>query len=134
MNVGACMSASASSPYPQNVDPYTPAEGGIDIKALLGILKRRRRVIIATIVLLTTLAVLALGLVFILGGPTLVMAVLLALIHPLLGNLASIIGATLILWALIFGAFALPGIVLQRRGLLGALWDSVRLVHRGPAR
>ncbi|MBL8056785.1 MAG: hypothetical protein JNK29_08810 [Anaerolineales bacterium] len=78
---------------------------------------------------LTTLAVLALGLVFILGGPTLVMAVLLALIHPLLGNLASIIGATLILWALIFGAFALPGIVLQRRGLLGALWDSVRLVQ-----
>ena len=35
------MSGSASSPYPQNIDPYSPAEGGIDIKALLGILKRR---------------------------------------------------------------------------------------------
>lgn len=78
---------------------------------------------------LTALAVLALAVVFLLGGPTLVMAVLLALIHPLLGNLASIAGATLILWALIFGAFALPGIVLQQRGLLGALWDSVRLVQ-----
>jgi hypothetical protein len=78
---------------------------------------------------LTALALLAVGVVFVLGGPTLVMAVLLALIHPLLGNLASILGATLILWALIFGAFALPGLVLQRRGLLGALWDSLRLVQ-----
>ena len=78
---------------------------------------------------LTALAVLLLVVLFVLGAPTLVMASLLTLINPLLGNLASLLGATAILWALVFGVFTLPGIVLQRRGLFGALWDSVRLVQ-----
>jgi hypothetical protein len=78
---------------------------------------------------LTALAVVALVVVFILGAPTLVLASLLALLSPLLGNVASILGATVILWVIIFGGFSLHGIVLQRRGLFGALWDSLRLVQ-----
>ncbi|MGQ0603825.1 MAG: hypothetical protein ACT4QE_19260 [Anaerolineales bacterium] len=78
---------------------------------------------------LSVLAVAALILVFMIGGPTVVMAQFAALVSPLLGAILSVLGATLILWVLIFGAFSVHGIVLQRRGLFGALWDSVRLVQ-----
>jgi hypothetical protein len=67
--------------------------------------------------------------VFTLGAPTLVVASLLVLLSPILANIVTILGATVILWIVIFGSFTLPGIVLQRRGLFGALWDSLRLVQ-----
>lgn len=79
---------------------------------------------------LTALAVLLLLVLAVLGLPTLVAASLLTLIHPVLGNLASLLGASAILWVLAFGAFGPHGIVLRRRGLFGALWDSLRLVTR----
>lgn len=65
----------------------------------------------------------------VLGAPLLFLSALMDLISPALGSLLSIIGATLLLWALIFGGFAPHGVTLQRRGLRGALWDSVRLVR-----
>lgn len=78
---------------------------------------------------LIALALAMLVVVGILGGPTLVLAYLFSLIHPVLGSLTSIVGATVILWALLFSAYTLPGIVLQRRGFFGAVWDSLRLVQ-----
>jgi hypothetical protein len=78
---------------------------------------------------LSVLGIGALILVFVVGGPTVVMAQFATLVSPLLSGIISVLGATLILWVLIFGAFSVHGIVLQRRGLFGALWDSVRLVQ-----
>jgi len=78
---------------------------------------------------LTALALLLVLVLFLLGAPTLVLAALVALISPLLGNIASVLGVTLLLWVLVFGGFTLHGIVLQRRGLFGSLWDSLRLVQ-----
>ncbi|HLE27104.1 MAG TPA: hypothetical protein VI793_03230 [Anaerolineales bacterium] len=64
------------------------------------------------------------------GIPMALLAGLLALISPVVGSLFSLLGSMLGLWALIYMGFALHGIILQRRGLFGALWDSIRLVHR----
>lgn len=78
---------------------------------------------------LTALALLLVLVLFLLGAPTLVLAALVAFVSPLLGNIASVLGVTLLLWVLVFGGFTLHGIVLQRRGLFGSLWDSLRLVQ-----
>src|SRR3972149_2758338 len=67
------------------------------------------------------------------GIPMALLAGLLALISPVVGSLFSLLGSMLGLWALIYMGFALHGIILQRRGLFGALWDSIRLVHRNLA-
>lgn len=64
------------------------------------------------------------------GLPALLFAGLLALISPIIGSLFTFLASMLGLWALLYMGFTLHGIVLQRRGLLGALWDSIRLVHR----
>jgi polysaccharide biosynthesis transport protein len=49
------------SPYGQVAEYYAtqPAEGGIDVKDLLAVLRRRRWVIMTTVLVITTLAVLA---------------------------------------------------------------------------
>ena len=49
------------SPYGQVAEYYAtqPAEGGIDVKDLLAVLRRRRWVILTTVLVITTLAVLA---------------------------------------------------------------------------
>ena len=49
------------SPYGQVTEYYAtqPSEGGIDIKDLLAVLRRRRWVILTTVLVITTLAVLA---------------------------------------------------------------------------
>ena len=52
------MTAETASPHP-HADYYAPAEGGLDVKDLLAILRRRRKVIISTILLVTALAILA---------------------------------------------------------------------------
>jgi hypothetical protein len=78
---------------------------------------------------LTALAALALGAVIALGLPVVVVTALLYLISPLLSGLAWVGGLMVILWVLFYGGFALHGMLLQRRGLLGALWDSARLVQ-----
>ncbi len=78
---------------------------------------------------LTALAVILALVFFVLGGPTLVLAGLLSLFSPLLGNVVFAAGALVLMWVLIFGSYTLPGLLLSRRGLLGALWDSLRLVQ-----
>ena len=78
---------------------------------------------------LTALAVLAAGAILLLGFPVLLVTGLVSLISPILGGLVWVGGLMVILWALFYGGFALHGMLLQRRGLLSALWDSARLVQ-----
>ncbi len=66
----------------------------------------------------------------VIGAPTLLIAGILAQVNRLIGDLVTLAAATLVLWMLIYFSFTPHGIVLQRRGLGGALWDSVHLVHR----
>jgi hypothetical protein len=77
----------------------------------------------ARLTALTTVAFIVLAL---LSLPVLLVAVLLALIHPLLASFAI---STVALWLLIYLGFTLHGIILQRRGLFSAMWDSIRLAH-----
>jgi hypothetical protein len=78
---------------------------------------------------LTALAVLAVAFVLMLGTPLLLVSVVLWLLSPLVGSLAWLVAFTLLLWALFYGFFALHAMLLVRRGLLGALWDSARMVQ-----
>lgn len=78
---------------------------------------------------LTALALLTVIVVFVIALPAALAAGLLALFSPVLGDIVQFFASTLILWAIVFGAFTLHGLILQRRGLFGALWDSLRLVY-----
>ncbi len=78
---------------------------------------------------MTALAFIALAVLVMMGGPVLVLSLIFAIISPALGSVAAVLGLSVIVWVMIFGGFTLPGLLLQRRGLLGALWDSLRLVQ-----
>jgi hypothetical protein len=78
---------------------------------------------------LTALAVLALLAIILLGTPILILAFVTSLFSALAGAAIWILGSTIMLWALFYAGFALHGMLLQRRGLWGALWDSARLVQ-----
>ncbi len=78
---------------------------------------------------LTALAVLAVVLLLVIGTPMFVVSALLFYVSPLLSSLASILALTLLLWAVFYAGFALHAMLLARRGLPGALWDSIRLVQ-----
>jgi hypothetical protein len=78
---------------------------------------------------LTAMLVMALAAAAALGIPVLVMAVLARLASPILGELIAIAGWTVGLWILFYAGFTLHGVILQRRGLFGALFDSLRLVQ-----
>jgi hypothetical protein len=78
---------------------------------------------------LTALGALALVIMLGLGTPIVVLTGVATFINPVLGAVVWVGGLTLILWVLFYGGFALHAMLLQRRGLLGALWDSVRMVQ-----
>jgi hypothetical protein len=78
---------------------------------------------------LTALAMLAVVFLIVFGTPMLFISVVIWFFSPLLGSLAWILAFTLLLWALFYGGFALHAMLLARRGLFGALWDSVRMVQ-----
>jgi hypothetical protein len=78
---------------------------------------------------LTALAVIGAGAILLLGLPVLLLTGLLSLLSPILGGLVWVAGLMVILWVLFYGGFALHGMLLQRRGLFPALWDSARLVQ-----
>jgi hypothetical protein len=75
---------------------------------------------------LTALLALALVGMGIVSVPVGILAIFMALISPLLG---SFVIATAALWLVVYFGFTLPGIVLQRRGLFRAAWDSLRIAH-----
>jgi hypothetical protein len=76
------------------------------------------------------LTVLLVALAAAIGLPALLVASVLAQVNRFVGELVTLMAATFVLWILIFFGFTPHGIVLQRRGLRGSLWDSVRLVQR----
>jgi hypothetical protein len=78
---------------------------------------------------LTALAVLAVVFLALVGTPMFIISVVFWLFSPLLGSLAWILAFTLLLWALFYAGFALHAMLLARRGLWAALWDSVRMVQ-----
>jgi len=78
---------------------------------------------------LTALSLLAVMAVIVLGLPLLLLTGVLYFISPVISGLVWVGGLMVILWVLFYGGFALHGMLLQRRGLLGALWDSARLVQ-----
>jgi hypothetical protein len=79
---------------------------------------------------LTALAVVGIVALVALGTPVLLVSGVVSLFSPVGGGLLSLLGSTLILWLLFYAAFTLHGMILHRRGLFRALWDSLRLVHR----
>lgn len=78
---------------------------------------------------LTALGVIGLGLAALVGVPLLLVAGLVQLISPTLGAVVSVVLWAGALWVLCYTGFTLQGVLLRRRGLLGALWDSLRVVH-----
>jgi hypothetical protein len=48
---------------------------------------------------------------------------------PLAVGLAVVVSLTIMMWVVFYLGFTVPGIVVRRRGLLGAVWDSVRVVQ-----
>jgi hypothetical protein len=79
------------------------------------------------LVLFAVLIPLAASLVLV---PLLVVGVLVALVSPPLGAFLMLGGAvTVIMWGVLYLGFTLPGIILLRRGLFGAMWDSARVVR-----
>ncbi len=78
---------------------------------------------------LTALALLAAVFLIVAGTPMFIISAVVWVFSPLLGSVAWILSITLILWALFYGGFALHAMLLARRGLFGALWDSVRMVQ-----
>ena len=75
---------------------------------------------------LTAFSVVAVVVLAVIGLPAALVSSLVALLSP---EIARFILITLVLWFVVYFGFTLHGVVLQRRGLLGALWDSVRLAH-----
>ncbi len=61
--------------------------------------------------------------------PIFMVSVVLAAFLPPAGVLLSALGLTLALWLVFYVGFTVQGIVLQRRGLLAAIWDSFRVVQ-----
>jgi hypothetical protein len=78
---------------------------------------------------LTALAGMGVMLLFVMGAPLLVLSMIFAIISAELASLVFTLGTGVILWVMSFGALSVPGMFIQRRGLLGALWDSLRLVQ-----
>jgi hypothetical protein len=70
----------------------------------------------------------ALGLGVLLAPVWLVGSVIASFI-PLVGVLVVVASITVVMWAVFYLGFTVPAIVVQRRGLFGALWDSVRIAH-----
>ncbi len=61
--------------------------------------------------------------------PFFVLAAGLSLLNGFLGNIATVGGMVFLLWVSLFGIFTVHSIVMHRRNLFGALWDSVRVVQ-----
>ena len=72
------------------------------------------------------LAALALALAL---TPVWILGALVAMIFPQAGALVFLVSVTVVMWGVFYLGFTVPGVVLQRRGLFGALWDSLRVVQ-----
>jgi hypothetical protein len=78
---------------------------------------------------LTALGALALFVIAVLGVPIFLFSWLIGLFSPVVGAVISVIGMSVLLWVLFYGGFTLHGMLMHRRGLFAAVWDSIRLVQ-----
>ncbi len=78
---------------------------------------------------LTALGALALFVVIVLGLPLLLLTLLVLAFNQTIASFVWVAGLSVVLWVLFYGAFALHGMLLHRRGLFAALWDSLRLMQ-----
>jgi hypothetical protein len=78
---------------------------------------------------LTALGALVVAVCLVMAVPITLLSAIVMVLSPALGTLVSTGGVTLLLWLFFYGGFALHSMMLQRRGLFGALWDSIRLVQ-----
>jgi len=67
--------------------------------------------------------------VLMLGFLSLPLSLLVGLVALMNVVAAQFVVAAVGIWLLAYFGFTLPGILLQRRGLFGAAWDSLRLAH-----
>lgn len=77
----------------------------------------------------TALSVLALIVTVALGLPLAVVALIAGALLPSLFWLMASLGWTVWMWGLFYTGFTMHGILLQKRNIFGAVWDSVRLVQ-----
>jgi len=78
---------------------------------------------------LTALAVLGLIILTVLTVPMIGLASLATLFGPIAVNIVSVMMWMVVVWIILYMGFTPHGIILQRRSLFGALWDSMRLVQ-----
>ena len=78
------------------------------------------------LVVLAVLVALALGVVL---APVWFVGSLLAMLAPMLGTLVVVVTLTVVMWGVFYLGFTVPAISLERRGLLGGLWDSARVAQ-----
>ncbi len=86
----------------------------------------RLPMIVAQLVLLGLIAIAIFAVVIM---PFMLLAALASMISPGLSQFVLLLGQMLILWISLFGVFTLPGMLVNKRNLFGALWDSIRLVQ-----
>jgi hypothetical protein len=80
----------------------------------------------ARLLAFAVLAALALGLVLV---PVWVVGGLVAAFIPPVAVLLLVVSITVVMWAVFYLGFTVPAMSLQRRGLFGALWDSLRVAQ-----
>ena len=78
---------------------------------------------------LTLFAVLATAVLAVVMLPLMMIGGVMIQLVPLLGALVSALAFTFAMWLIFYLVFTVQGIVLARRGLFSALFDSLRLVH-----
>ncbi len=78
--------------------------------------------LVAFAVLVALALILVLAPIWLVGG-------LIAAIFPWAGALVFVLSLTLVMWGVFYLGFTVPAIVVQRRGLFGAVWDSLRVAQ-----
>ncbi len=72
------------------------------------------------------LALLALALAL---APVWILGVLVAMFLPLIGVLVLLASISIVMWGVFYLGFSVPAMILQRRGLFGGIWDSLRVAQ-----
>jgi hypothetical protein len=72
------------------------------------------------------LALLALALAL---APVWVLGLLVAMFLPQIGVLVLLASISVVMWGVFYLGFTVPAMILQRRGLFGGIWDSLRVAQ-----
>lgn len=78
---------------------------------------------------LTVFLALMLVILGIVTFPFLMVSSVVSLFSPLVGALVSALALTVVMWVIFYAGFTVQGMVLLRRGLFGAMWDSLRVAQ-----